>query len=76
MLIILIIWGLTQPPPPLWDRQGGGLWVSHQTINMINMINTSPVLATFFQKNTINMINMINCFSHFFLKSTVTLGKC
>ena len=51
MLIMLIIWGLTQPPPSFGIDRGGGLWVSPQTINMINMINISPVLATFFKKH-------------------------
>ena len=29
----------------------GGVPISPQTINMINMINMSPVLATFFTKH-------------------------
>ena len=52
MLIMLIICRLTDPPSSL------GVPISPQ---MINMINISPVLATFWKiKKLINMINMIN----------------
>ena len=63
MLVMLIIWGLTDP---LFFFGGGESPVSPQ---MINMINISSVLATF-SKKLINMINISPGLSTFSPKYT------
>ena len=52
-----------------WTSLRGGVPISPQMINMINMISNSPVLATFWKK-LINMINISPVLATFW-KTTV-----
>ena len=70
VLIMLIFCPFLEahPPPP----------IGPQTINMINIINISPVLSTFWKKriNMINMINISSVLSIFCSKCAEKQGKC